>query len=304
MNDYTFGNFLYELRTEKGLSQAQFGELLGVTNKAVSKWENGSAKPNTKLIPPMAQILGVTVEELFAAKRLEKDAEFEKIKIYLTTQRRRYALRSSVALAALITLPMLLIEFICVVMGFGLPDDVVGPLGAMGFILGFTVALVSYFIHRSNFKRLPPLSESADMPSASKLGMAVTVCTMAFLGLLLLLSLIYFLILDVFHDAYGANVFLAICAFLLIFLFGAILCLVRVMRLLKLGLFGKAIREQKRIPWAAHPLWRRILYITTAVITPLVLAIQMTGLYHGWFWTRLISIIIYFPCVFLLIFKK
>ena len=41
MNDYAFGNFLFDLRTEKGFSQAQLGEMLGVTNKAVSKWENG-----------------------------------------------------------------------------------------------------------------------------------------------------------------------------------------------------------------------------------------------------------------------
>ena len=76
MYDYTFGNFLYSLRNEKGLSQAQLGELLGVTNKAVSKWENGSAKPNTILIPRIAEIFGVTVEELFACKRLKKDCEY------------------------------------------------------------------------------------------------------------------------------------------------------------------------------------------------------------------------------------
>ena len=61
MNDYTFGNFLYTLRTEKDLSQSRLGQLLGVTNKAVSKGENGSAKPNTVLIPKLAEKLGVTV---------------------------------------------------------------------------------------------------------------------------------------------------------------------------------------------------------------------------------------------------
>ena len=85
MNDYAFGNFLYALRTEKGLSQVQLGDMLGVTNKAVSKWENGSAKPNTVLIPKLAEILGVTVEELFACKRFEKDCEYEKIKKQLSS---------------------------------------------------------------------------------------------------------------------------------------------------------------------------------------------------------------------------
>ena len=139
MNDYAFGNFLYALRTEKGLSQVQLGDMLGVTNKAVSKWENGSAKPNTVLIPRLAEILGVTVEELFACKRFEKDCEYEKIKKQLSRQKKKYAVLSSVFLSAIITIPLLLIEFICVVMGFGLPDDVVGPLGAVGFIFAFVI---------------------------------------------------------------------------------------------------------------------------------------------------------------------
>ena len=64
---------------EKGLSQSQLGEMLGVTNKAVSKWENGSAKPNTKLIPKIAEIFSITVEEIFACKRIELDMEYENI---------------------------------------------------------------------------------------------------------------------------------------------------------------------------------------------------------------------------------
>lgn len=45
MNDFDFGNYLCGLREGRGLSQAQLAELLGVTDKAVSKWENGRAKP-------------------------------------------------------------------------------------------------------------------------------------------------------------------------------------------------------------------------------------------------------------------
>ena len=41
MRDYSFGNFLHELRTRRGLTQYQLGALVGVSDKAVSKWENG-----------------------------------------------------------------------------------------------------------------------------------------------------------------------------------------------------------------------------------------------------------------------
>ena len=81
MNDFEFGNFITELRLEKGLSQAELGSMLGVTNKAVSKWENGSAKPNTKLLPLIADIFNISVEELLLAKHIEKDFEKEKISL-------------------------------------------------------------------------------------------------------------------------------------------------------------------------------------------------------------------------------
>ena len=152
MNDYTFGNFLCELRIQKGLTQAQLGELLGVTNKAVSKWENGSAKPSTKLIPKIADIFGITVEELFACKRFEAVSEQEDIHRYLCAQKQKFAILSSVFLSVLVMLPLLLVEFICVVMGFRLPDDVLGPLGAAGFLLAFVIAFTAYVIYRKNHK--------------------------------------------------------------------------------------------------------------------------------------------------------
>ena len=65
MNNYNFGNYICELREKKGLSQKQLGEILGVTNKAVSRWENGSAYPSTELMLPLAKALGVTIENLY-----------------------------------------------------------------------------------------------------------------------------------------------------------------------------------------------------------------------------------------------
>ncbi len=71
----TFGDFLFELRKEKGMTQAELAEMLGVTNKAVSKWETGEAMPETGLLLPIARIFGVTVDELLDGKRAaEKEA--------------------------------------------------------------------------------------------------------------------------------------------------------------------------------------------------------------------------------------
>jgi len=79
MNDYNFGNFIYEKRCRLGLSQAQIAELLGVTNKAVSKWENGKSKPSTNIIRKMAVLFGLSIDELLKIREEEKQMEISKI---------------------------------------------------------------------------------------------------------------------------------------------------------------------------------------------------------------------------------
>lgn len=74
-----FGEFLFALRKEKGMTQAELAEMLGVTNKAVSKWETGEAMPETALLLPIARIFCVTVDELLDGKRAaEKEASTDK----------------------------------------------------------------------------------------------------------------------------------------------------------------------------------------------------------------------------------
>ena len=61
---YKVGHFIAALRTEKGLSQSELGAMLGVTNKAVSRWETGRGYPDTALLLDLSEILGITVDEL------------------------------------------------------------------------------------------------------------------------------------------------------------------------------------------------------------------------------------------------
>ena len=72
MNDYKFGNYIYDLRRRNGISQAELAEVLGVTNKAVSKWENGKAKPKTDVLVKMSSYFGVQIEEILTMKEERK----------------------------------------------------------------------------------------------------------------------------------------------------------------------------------------------------------------------------------------
>ena len=66
-----FGEFLAELRKEKGIKQKELAEKLYVSDKAVSKWETGHSIPDVSLLVPLAEILGVTVTELLECKRMD-----------------------------------------------------------------------------------------------------------------------------------------------------------------------------------------------------------------------------------------
>ena len=72
MKDYSFGNYICALRTGLGLSQFQLGTLVGVSDKAVSKWENGDAKPRISTCYRLAEVLGVSINELLSCEKNNK----------------------------------------------------------------------------------------------------------------------------------------------------------------------------------------------------------------------------------------
>ena len=68
MNSYVTGNMIKRLREDKKLTQTQLAEKIGVSGKAVSKWETGRGYPDITLVEPLASALGVSVIELFAGR--------------------------------------------------------------------------------------------------------------------------------------------------------------------------------------------------------------------------------------------
>jgi len=81
MNDYEFGNFIFSHRTKAGLTQNALAEQLGVTNKAVSKWETGKSKPTTNILRKLSVVFGLSIEELLKIREGERQMEITKIVI-------------------------------------------------------------------------------------------------------------------------------------------------------------------------------------------------------------------------------
>lgn len=66
MNQYVTGAMIKRLREERNITQQQLAEIMGVSDKAVSKWETGRGYPDISLVEPLAAALGVSVIELFS----------------------------------------------------------------------------------------------------------------------------------------------------------------------------------------------------------------------------------------------
>jgi len=65
------GGFIAQLRHEKGLTQQALGEMLLVSAKTVSRWENGNYMPPIDVLPAMSEILGASIDEIIAGERRE-----------------------------------------------------------------------------------------------------------------------------------------------------------------------------------------------------------------------------------------
>ena len=71
MNQEKIGNFIREKRNEKKMTQQELAEKIGVTDRAISKWENGRGTPDIALLIPLSKELGITVLELLNGESIK-----------------------------------------------------------------------------------------------------------------------------------------------------------------------------------------------------------------------------------------
>lgn len=73
MNQIKIGKFIAECRKKKSLTQMQLAEMLGITDKAISKWERGIAMPDTSIMLELCNILGISVNELLSGEKISME---------------------------------------------------------------------------------------------------------------------------------------------------------------------------------------------------------------------------------------
>ena len=79
MDHIKVGQFIAECRKKKDLTQAQLAEKLNITDRAISKWENGKAMPDSALMLDLCDILGITVNELLCGKLSDQEQRNEQL---------------------------------------------------------------------------------------------------------------------------------------------------------------------------------------------------------------------------------
>ena len=121
MKKDTFGNMVAALRKEKGMTQLELAEKMGVTDKAVSKWERDLSFPDVSSIPKLAEILGVSVDELMQVKAESKEGTSKKkVDEIIDLAFKGVALAMGIAVVVLSVMKQIEMESAITMLGIGL----------------------------------------------------------------------------------------------------------------------------------------------------------------------------------------
>ena len=132
------GEFIAELRKEKGLTQQLLAEKIFVSEKTISKWECGKGFPDTSLILPLCEVLEISANELLSAKKLSKEEYKTKAEENLVelAKQNTYKDKLLLRLEWVISIPAIIVmlALCCVAAYVNLPTAVRIILIVVGFI--------------------------------------------------------------------------------------------------------------------------------------------------------------------------
>lgn len=131
MDNRIIGSFIKEQRTQKQLTQKQLAEKLGVTDKAISRWETGKGIPDVSLLIPLSNALDASVNEILIGEKIEEEKKIEKyeetIVTTLTTNIKQIRKLHKIIYALFVAVEIVAIY------GFTIGA---GPSDAMGLLIG------------------------------------------------------------------------------------------------------------------------------------------------------------------------
>ena len=157
MDQIKIGKFIAALRKEKGLTQERLGEKLGVTNKTISRWENGNYMPDVEMLSLLSKEFGVSINELVSGERLATEDFKEAADSNLVTalDNSTFTLKEKIAFFKkkwskehIATIILCVVAWICIIVWTALKlreNDAYKLLGAIGSML----AILFYVVLRN-----------------------------------------------------------------------------------------------------------------------------------------------------------
>ena len=100
MDQLKIGKFIAKCRKEKKLTQSKLAETLGITDRAISKWETGNGMPDSSIMLELCEILGITVNELLSGEKIDAENNDKKLNENLINQKKQIEILNKQAIRA------------------------------------------------------------------------------------------------------------------------------------------------------------------------------------------------------------
>lgn len=144
MNQVKIGKFIAECRKKNGLTQMQLAEKLNITDRAVSKWENGKSLPDSSIMLELCAVLGISVNDLLSGEVVTMnnyDENLEKNLIKMVKEKERADERLlSIEIVMGVVGVILCLVLIFVACYVPMTDWLRIVLGSIGFVFIFVIA--------------------------------------------------------------------------------------------------------------------------------------------------------------------
>lgn len=144
MDQLKIGKFIAECRKKNGLTQMQLAEKLNITDRAISKWENGKSLPDSSIMLELCGVLGITVNDLLSGEVVsvsDYNENLEKNLIEMVKEKERTDKKLLTIEIVIGTISMVLSLALCFVASFApMKDWLRIALGGMGFIFLLVIA--------------------------------------------------------------------------------------------------------------------------------------------------------------------
>lgn len=142
MDQNKIGLFIQVLRKNKGLTQKELSQMLGISDKTVSKWETGHGLPDTYLLSQLCQILEVSVSELLSGEKLSPEIYSERTeKTIVTLLKEKEKLKKDQWIQIVISVVLLVCAVYFAIMSNGLSTNAEWYLNAPTLIVLLMVSV-------------------------------------------------------------------------------------------------------------------------------------------------------------------